>query len=100
MIVGAHFDGGFLDGQTLHLSPNLNCIIGGRGTGKSTALEAIIRILPAMVAVVLVGKTAQRAQEGSPSRGPKTWRKCPAMFSEPEIAALLAELPETTVETV
>jgi energy-coupling factor transporter ATP-binding protein EcfA2 len=41
MIVGAHFDGGFLDGQTLHLSPNLNCIIGGRGTGKSTALEAI-----------------------------------------------------------
>lgn len=41
MIIGAHFDGGFLDGQTLHLSPNLNCIIGGRGTGKSTTFEAV-----------------------------------------------------------
>ena len=41
VIVGAHFDGGFLDGQTLHFSQNLNCIIGGRGTGKSTTFEAV-----------------------------------------------------------
>lgn len=34
-------DGGFLTGQGIHFSPNLNCIIGGRGTGKSTTFEAI-----------------------------------------------------------
>jgi ABC-type nitrate/sulfonate/bicarbonate transport system ATPase subunit len=40
-IVGLKFSGGFLGGQTVHFSPNLNCIIGGRGTGKSTMFEAI-----------------------------------------------------------
>jgi len=40
-ILGVRFTGGFLDGQAIHLSPNLNCIIGGRGTGKSTAFEAL-----------------------------------------------------------
>ncbi len=40
-ILGVAFSGGFLNGQTVHLSPNLNCIIGGRGTGKSTAFEAL-----------------------------------------------------------
>lgn len=39
-ILGIHFDGGFLSGQAIQFSPNLNCIIGGRGTGKSTAFEA------------------------------------------------------------
>lgn len=40
-IVGAYLEGGFLDGQALHFSQNLNCIIGGRGTGKSTTFEAV-----------------------------------------------------------
>lgn len=31
----------FLDDQTIHLSPHLNCIIGGRGAGKSSILEYI-----------------------------------------------------------
>ncbi len=34
-------NGGFLSGQGINFSPNLNCIIGGRGTGKSTTFEAI-----------------------------------------------------------
>jgi ABC-type lipoprotein export system ATPase subunit len=34
-------EGGFLHGLDLELNPNLNCIIGGRGTGKSTFLELI-----------------------------------------------------------
>lgn len=33
--------GGILDGMQLELSNNMNCIIGGRGTGKSTLLTAI-----------------------------------------------------------
>lgn len=39
-LMGMKLDGGFLDGQVIHFSRNLNCIIGGRGAGKSTALEA------------------------------------------------------------
>ena len=33
--------GGFLSGEKTHFSDNLNCFIGGRGTGKSTAIRAI-----------------------------------------------------------
>jgi predicted ATPase len=40
-IESAEFHGGFLDGVTMEFSPNLNCIVGGRGSGKSTALLAI-----------------------------------------------------------
>ncbi len=40
-IVGAKFGGGFLRNQIFHFSSNLNCIIGGRGTGKSTAFEGV-----------------------------------------------------------
>ena len=40
-IVGARFVGGFLDQQEIRFSSNLTCLIGGRGTGKSTALESI-----------------------------------------------------------
>ncbi len=40
-ILGMQIAGGFLDGQTYHFSDNLNCFIGGRGAGKSTAIKAI-----------------------------------------------------------
>ena len=33
--------GGFLDGQALSLCPDLNCLLGGTGAGKSLILEAI-----------------------------------------------------------
>ena len=36
-----HFDGGILEGQTLHLSSELNTLIGIRGSGKSSILEAL-----------------------------------------------------------
>lgn len=39
--VGVKIRGGFLDGQVVKLNRNLNCIIGGRGSGKSTFLESI-----------------------------------------------------------
>lgn len=41
LVRGISLEGGFLDGQYIHFGPNLNCIIGGRGTGKSTTFEAI-----------------------------------------------------------
>jgi energy-coupling factor transporter ATP-binding protein EcfA2 len=40
-VLSARFAGGFLDGVELEFSPNLNCLIGGRGAGKSTALLAL-----------------------------------------------------------
>jgi AAA domain len=40
-VLSASFRGGFLDGVEFEFSSNLNCLIGGRGSGKSTALLAI-----------------------------------------------------------
>jgi hypothetical protein len=40
-ILGMQITGGFLDGETYHFSDNLNCFIGGRGTGKSSALQTL-----------------------------------------------------------
>lgn len=40
-ILGMHVSGGFLDGEIYRFSDNLNCFIGGRGTGKSSALQAL-----------------------------------------------------------
>lgn len=35
------WEGGFLDGMRLRLSDSLTCLVGGRGTGKSTIIESI-----------------------------------------------------------
>jgi hypothetical protein len=40
-ILGMQVNGGFVDSCTFHFSDNLNCFIGGRGTGKSTALKSL-----------------------------------------------------------
>ncbi|MBZ9649953.1 AAA family ATPase [Sphingobium sp. 3R8] len=40
-LLGLRLEGCFLRDQAIHFSPNLTCIIGGRGTGKSTMFEAL-----------------------------------------------------------
>ncbi len=35
------WEGGFLDGTAVHFNENLNVLIGGRGTGKSTIIESL-----------------------------------------------------------
>lgn len=40
-IIGLKVEGGYLNGLEIHFNDNLNCIIGGKGTGKSTILEAL-----------------------------------------------------------
>ena len=47
-ILSLEVTGGFLDGTKLDFSDGLNCIIGGRGTGKTTVLEFIRYILGMM----------------------------------------------------
>lgn len=37
--------GGFLDGAAIHFNQNLNVLIGGRGTGKSTVIESLRYVL-------------------------------------------------------
>jgi hypothetical protein len=39
--MGMALGGGFLNGEIVRFNNNLNCIIGGRGSGKSTALESL-----------------------------------------------------------
>jgi len=40
-ILSVSFDGGVLDGETINFSPELNTLIGIRGSGKSSIVEAI-----------------------------------------------------------
>ena len=47
-ILSVEVAGGFLDGTRLEFSDGVNCIIGGRGTGKTTVLEFIRYILGMM----------------------------------------------------
>ncbi|GIW94561.1 MAG: phosphoesterase [Pirellulaceae bacterium] len=44
-LVAMAWEGGFLDGTTIHFNPNLNILIGGRGAGKSTIIESIRCVL-------------------------------------------------------
>jgi len=40
-ILSIAWEGGFLDGQAVGLSPELSCLIGSKGTGKSTVIESL-----------------------------------------------------------
>ncbi len=40
-VISAEWEGGFLDGVKINFNENLNCVIGGKGTGKSTVLETL-----------------------------------------------------------
>ena len=59
-IVTVSWEGGFLNGVTIHLNPNLNVLIGGRGTGKSTVVESIRSAL----GLEPVGDEARKAHDG------------------------------------
>lgn len=54
------WQGGFLDGSAIHLNENLNVLIGGRGTGKSTVVESLRYVL----GLEPLGEEARRAHEG------------------------------------
>lgn len=54
------WEGGFLDGTRLHFNGNLNVLIGGRGTGKSTIIESLRHVL----AIDPIGEEAIKAHQG------------------------------------
>jgi hypothetical protein len=53
------WEGGFLDGTKVHFNGNLNVLIGGRGTGKSTIIESLRYVL----ALDPLGEDARKAHE-------------------------------------
>lgn len=59
-IVAIEWEGGFLDGVKVNLNPNLNVLIGGRGTGKSTVVESIRSAL----GLDPIGDEARKAHDG------------------------------------
>jgi len=58
-LVAVTWQGNFLDGSAIRFNENLNCLIGGRGTGKSTIIESLRYVLDLQP----LGETARRTQE-------------------------------------
>lgn len=54
------WQGGFLDEAAVHFNENLNVLIGGRGTGKSTIVESLRYVL----GLEPLGEEARKAHEG------------------------------------
>jgi recombinational DNA repair ATPase RecF len=61
--------GGFLDGLCIDFDDKLNCIIGARGTGKTTVLEFVRYALDAMGDEVATRKRVESLVEGNLSGG-------------------------------
>jgi PHP family Zn ribbon phosphoesterase len=59
-LVAMSWEGGFLDGTAVHFNTNLNVLVGGRGTGKSTIIESLRYIL----GLDTIGDDARKAHEG------------------------------------
>ncbi len=59
-IVAVSWLSGFLDGQAIHFNNNLNVLIGGRGTGKSTVVESLRYALD----LEPLGDEARKAHQG------------------------------------
>ena len=59
-VVTLAWEGGFLDGASIHFNPNLNILVGGRGTGKSTVIESLRHVLD----LESIGEEARKAHQG------------------------------------
>ena len=59
-LVSLAWKGGFLDGAAINLNPNMNVLIGGRGTGKSTVIESLRYVL----GLDPLGEEADKAHKG------------------------------------
>ena len=59
-VVALAWEGGFLDGVSIHFNSNLNILVGGRGTGKSTVVESLRHVLD----LEPIGEEAGKAHQG------------------------------------
>lgn len=95
-----HFDGGILEGQTLHFSSELNTLIGIRGSGKSSILEAIRYVLD-----ISRGEKAQDTKYKDElirhtlgSGGKVTLTACDVYGQEFTISRIFRELPNVYLD--
>ena len=58
--VAVTWEGGFLRDSAVHFNENLNVLVGGRGTGKSTLIESLRYVL----GLEPLGDDAKKAQQG------------------------------------
>ena len=59
-LVSLTWEGGFLDGASIRFNPNMNVLVGGRGTGKSTIIESLRYAL----GLEPIGEEADKAHKG------------------------------------
>jgi predicted ATPase len=59
-LIAIQWQGGFLDGNAIRFNENLNCLIGGRGTGKSTIIESLRYVLD----LAPIGADVRQTREG------------------------------------
>ena len=59
-LVNLAWKGGFLDGVSVRLNPNLNVLVGGRGAGKSTVIESLRYAL----GLDPIGEAVRKAHQG------------------------------------
>ena len=59
-LISIAWEGGFLDGTTVHFNSNLNVLIGGRGAGKSTMIESLRYVLD----LEPLGEDARKSHDG------------------------------------
>lgn len=95
-----HFDGGILEGKTLHFSSELNTLIGIRGSGKSSILEAIRYVLD-----ISRGEKAQDTKYKDElirhtlgSGGKVTLTACDVYGQEFTISRIFRELPNVYLD--
>jgi predicted ATPase len=58
--IGIAWEGGFLRDSAIHFNENLNVLVGGRGTGKSTTIESLRYVL----GLEPLGDDARKAHQG------------------------------------
>ena len=63
-LVSLGWEGGFLSGESVCFNPNLNVLVGGRGTGKSTIIESIRTVLD----LAPISEGARKAHDGIVSK--------------------------------
>jgi len=93
------FEGGVLADQTIHLSPELNALIGIRGSGKSSILEAIRYVLDIPFGEKALDKDYKRAlvEHSLGSGGKITLKAIDQRGQEYEISRILKEQPDVYV---
>lgn len=70
-LLAVSWEGDFLDGVQFRLNPELNCLIGGKGTGKSSVIETIRYALDVGYQITDVAQAAKTLREHAFRSGSK-----------------------------